>query len=694
MRSSRPPDVPPAPSPDVDIGPYRLANRIAVGGMAEVFRALDQPPAGAPRAVVIKRMLPALAADRECRRMFEDEARLGLRVSHDNVVQLISSGLDQNIPYIVLEYVFGVDVWRLSRHLTRNGTKLRQAVALYVVTEMLSGLEAVHAACDENGTPLHVVHRDVSPSNIFLSVHGDVKLGDLGIAGAAMRETHPTPPRNTRAKGKLGYLAPEQIAGHASDRRADVFAAGVVAAELLLGRPLFTGGGEIGILLAIRDGDIKPVKELAPTLPPALAMALMGALERSPDVRTESAAELREELLPFVDDDLATIRRELGGLVARVLSETEDGRLSDRRALAKTVEKGRDSGFDPDTSTPAMMDGSGRLLVQSDAGDLVPVDDPSVLDQNIYSVTSSEGRPLGTYKLAGLIEAIATGKVGPTDGVSLNESEARPVLSYPYLVRHLPPSSRTPTMQRRTRMVETNELYDLSHGGMLACLGRALLDRLTGLLLAERGDVRKEVYLCDGAPVYVASNRASDLLGEYLVARGVIERAELDMALAVMPRFEGRLGETLAALGLVEPVHLVRHITAQVRERLLDTFGWFDGRAAFYAGVDAPQDRVPVELDAWEVLASGAGMRIELGLEEGRFRGRDGGSKLVASPAAEDVLSCSPPQDIVLVLSTLEQPAPLARVEEIIAPDQTKSPSRGRRIVTALLAMDAVRWVE
>lgn len=661
--------------------------------MAEVFRALDQPPAGAPRAVVIKRMLPALAADHECRRMFEDEAKLGLRVQHDNVVQVISGGLDQNIPYIVLEYVFGVDVWRLSRHLTRSGAKLRQAVAMYVVTEMLAGLEAVHTACDEQGRPLHVVHRDVSPSNIFLSVHGDVKLGDLGIAGAAMRETHPTAPRNTRAKGKLGYLAPEQIAGHASDRRADVFAAGVVAAELLLGRPLFTGGGEIGILLAIRDGDIRPVKELAPTLPPALAMALMGALERSPDVRTESAAELRRELLPFVDDEIPTIRRELGGLVARVLSETEEGQPSDRRALAKTVEKGRDSAFDPDVATPAMMDETGRLLVQSDAGELIPVDDPAMLDQNIFTVTSTEGRPLGTYKLAGLIEAIATGKVGPTDGVSLNESEARPVLSYPYLVRHLPPSSRTPTMQRRTRMVETNELYDLRHGGMLSCLGRALLDRLTGLMLAERDDVRKEIYLVEGAPVYVASNRASDLLGEYLVARGIIERAELDMALAVMPRFEGRLGETLAALGLVEPVHLVRHITAQVRERLLDTFTWAEGRAAFYAGVDAPQDRVPVELDPWDVLASGAGIRIELGLEDVRFRGRDGGSKLLASPVAEDVLSLHPPPDITLVLTTLEQPAPLARVDELVARADTHSPSRGRCVVTALLAMDAVRWV-
>jgi serine/threonine-protein kinase len=658
--------------------------------MAEVFRALDQPPAGAPRAVVIKRMLPALAADTECRRMFQDEARLGLRVQHDNVVQAISAGFDGTTPYIVLEYVFGVDLWRVGRHLTRSGSKLRLPVAMYVVTEMLSGLEAVHAVTDDDGNPLHIVHRDVSPSNVFLSVHGDVKLGDLGIAGAAMRETHPTAPRNTRAKGKLGYLAPEQIAGQQSDQRADVFAAGVIAAELILGKPLFTGGGEIGILLAIRDGDIKPFREMAPSLPAELALALMGALERSPEVRTETAADLRQKLLPFVDESVQTLRRELGAIVARVLSETEDGQPQDRRALAKTVERGADDWMD--SSTPAVVDDQGRLHVQSDAGDLVPVENPAALDQSVYVAQSIEGRPLGTFKYAGLVEAIATGRVGAGDSVSIDSAELRPLLSYPALVRHLPPSSRTPTLQRRTRMVETNELYDLSRGGMLAVLARALVDGVTGLLLCEHDTVRKEIYLEDGGPAYVASNRASDLLGEYLVARGVIERAELDMALAVMPRFEGRLGETLAALGLVEPVHLVRHIAAQVRERLLETFTWPAGRAAFYAGVDPPEGRVPHEIDAWGILATGAGMRIELGLENDRFGGRDGGSLLRVGQAADDVLALCPPSDVVFILGMLEQPQPLARMDEIVPnPDGTR-PTHGRRLVTVLLAMDAARW--
>ena len=186
--------MPPAPQPNINIGPYRLANRIAVGGMAEVFKALWPQRAGADRAVVIKRMLPALAADPECRAMFEEEAKLGVRIHHENVVEVIDHGLDEQSPYLVLEYVFGVDLWRLGRWLMRVGKPLPPPLACYVVTELLAGLDAVHEVRDERGIRLEVVHRDVSPSNVFLSVHGDVKLGDLGIARAEMREAHPHAP--------------------------------------------------------------------------------------------------------------------------------------------------------------------------------------------------------------------------------------------------------------------------------------------------------------------------------------------------------------------------------------------------------------------------------------------------------------------------------------------------------------------
>src|SRR5687768_17487164 len=255
--------------PTRDIGPYRLAHRIAVGGMAEVYRALWPQAAGGDRAVVIKRLLPSLLADPEQRAMFDREAELGRRIDHPHVVGVLDHGIDEDEPYIVLEYVFGLDLWRLTRWMRRVGRRMRVPLAVWLGTELLEGLAAVHAVSDDHGRALGVVHRDVSPSNLFLSVHGDVKLGDLGIARAAMIESQRRQ-GGFRAKGKLGYLPPEQVAGRSVDQRGDVFAASVVIAELLMGRPLFAGGTEIGILLAIRDGDVSGFRAVLPRLPRGL----------------------------------------------------------------------------------------------------------------------------------------------------------------------------------------------------------------------------------------------------------------------------------------------------------------------------------------------------------------------------------------------------------------------------------------
>ncbi len=660
--------------------------------MAEVFRALDEPPAGDPRSVVIKRMLPDLADDAQCRRMFEREGDLGLRIDHDNVVRVFDRGEDGGRPYIVLEYVFGVDLWRLSRHLIRLGKTLRPPVALYVVSEMLAGLQAVHGAKGRDGHPLRIEHRDVSPSNIFLSVHGDVKLGDLGIAVADLRESRPNAPRDERGKGKLGYLAPEIVKGVPSDQRADLFSAGVVAAELLLGKPLFTGAGEIGILLAIRDADIRPFKAIADQLPPAVDFAISKALAAEPDERLPTAKAFREALQPYVDEPVRKIRTELGRLVADVLADSSATQPGDSGAMAETVEK---RWPDRESRPPALIDDEGQLRVQADTGELVRVLDAATVDGSRYEVRNTDGRLLGTFRLADLVQAIATRDVGPTDLVSQDDGPARPLVSFPQLTRHLPPSSRTPTLRKRTRMVNTTEVHDLASGGLVTALGGALVRQLTGLMVVDHDDARIEIYLAKGAPVYVTSNRAQDLLGARLVEQGVLTQGELEMALAVMPRFDGRLGETLSSLGLVEPVALVRHIGTQVRERLLEPFGWSSGRSAFYGGVDAPDELVALELDPWAVLEAGARLRLRRGLETQRFEGRDGGSALQATPRAEHVLALRPEPAVASLLTMLERPMPLARLDELnpASEDEPDLP-RGRALVVVLLAIGAIDWTD
>jgi serine/threonine-protein kinase len=655
------------------IGAYRVIERIAVGGMAEVYRALTPQSHGADRAVVIKRMLPALVGDDECRMMFEEEARLGLLIDHPNVVEVIDRGEEDGAPFIVLEYVFGVDLWQLTRWLTRKRRAMDLPLALYLTTEMLGGLDAVHAVRDAQGNPLLAVHRDVSPSNVFLSVHGDVKLGDLGIARPLKKQLErPVAPLSLRAKGKLGYLAPEQIEGAEVDQRADVFAAAVVTAELLMGRPLFTGATELAVLLAIRDADLHPFEQHAVKLPPGLVTALRDAMAREPRERLESAAELRNRILPYIVGSVVRLKDDLGALVTEVLESGERAAGTvDRKALARTVDgssEGPSSEEMLELVTPAGKLSTEELLELFTPSGVLRTPTPAVDKGGLgldlgprYEVQINEELK-GPWTYAKVIRALVLGEVGVRDLVRKGSGPLKPLSKFPELARHLPPSSRTPTLKKSERMAETSESYVIEAGfGMLGVLARIFLERETGLLLCERGAVRKEVYVQDGTPVFVTSNQPGELLGEYLVTAGVIDRAELDLALAVMPRFEGRLGDTLAALGLVEPVQLVRHIEKKVKDQLLDVFLWTEGRAALYREAPAPQTSFTLKTDGWRVLEDGAAIRIDAGLD-GAFH--DGAKRALVRAPGPSLLPDPPArlQEMIVALSSPRSLAELAGV--------------------------------
>lgn len=627
-------------TPTRDIGPYRLAHRIAVSSMAEVYRALWPQSAGGDRAVVIKRLLPENAEDPARRAMFEDEVRLGRRIDHPNVVAVLDHGVDGDAPYMVLEYVFGVDLWRLSRWLRATGRALRPATSAWIATELLAGLEAVHGLVDDRGAHLDVVHRDVSPSNVFLSVHGDVKLGDLGIAQPTLR---PVSAAGAGAKGKLGYLSPEQIDGRPLDPRADVYSAAVVLAELLAGRPLFSGGTEIGVLLAIRDGDLGVFRSIAGALPEGLPEVVLAALERHPDRRTPTAATLRDALTRFVDDP-ARCRAELGALVVAALdAETTS---AEHQALKQTVEA---TGFG--RSTPAEPDAE-RYAVERD------------------------GARVGDYDLAELVRAVTTGEVLPTDGVRLDDADLRRVEHVPELAGFIPPSRRTPAARRIVELRETSERWDLASRSMVAILGELLRARETGLLLCERAEARKEVYVEAGVPAFVTSNQPEELLGEALVRRGVIARHELELALAALPRYQGRLGETLVGMGLLHPVDLIHHLNEHVRQRLLSLFAWREGTASLYRGIERPPRAFRIDMDPWVILEEGMSGRLASGEPLGHP------DHAVRAVAAGYEL----PPAFAALAARCASPMPLGR---LAAGDD---PARTRARVAVLFELGALRW--
>jgi hypothetical protein len=243
-------------------GEYVLLERVAVGGMAEVFRARVAREGGVQRQVCIKRVHPKHSADASFSAMFIDEARIGVTLSHGNIVPIFDFGCVDGLYYLAMEYVEGRDLAQIAGRARIAQRRWPVDVAVWVALEILEGLDYAHERCDESGRPLQIVHRDVSPANVLVSRRGEVKILDFGIARAESRELET---RTGVVKGTPGYMAPEQAAGRHPDRRADVYALGVVLWELLQGRRVPKDGSGIEPL---EDHDIWKVLTRALSIEP------------------------------------------------------------------------------------------------------------------------------------------------------------------------------------------------------------------------------------------------------------------------------------------------------------------------------------------------------------------------------------------------------------------------------------------
>ena len=301
------------------IGRYALYGEIAAGGMATVHYGRLLGPVGFSRTVAIKRLHPQFARDPEFVSMFLDEARLAGRVRHPNVVQTLDVvALDGEL-FLVMDYVQGESLGRL----VGASRAMKQSVPLPVVSAILAGalqgLHAAHEATNERGEPLHIVHRDVSPQNILVGVDGVPRVLDFGVAKATGR-VHTT--REGQVKGKLAYMAPETLLGRCIDRRADVYAAGVVLWEALTLQRLFTGDSEGAVVGAVLNSTIAPPSSFDPAVPRPLDELTMRALDRDPGKRFESARQMALALEACVP--IASATRLTGwveGLAGEILAQ-------------------------------------------------------------------------------------------------------------------------------------------------------------------------------------------------------------------------------------------------------------------------------------------------------------------------------------------------------------------------------------
>jgi hypothetical protein len=280
-------------------GRYVLVDRLGAGGMAEVFRAVVIGPEQFERVVVVKRILPHLTENPSFVKMFIDEATLCGRLSHPNIIQVYEFGKEEGQYFIAMEHVEGLNLASVLGDLADRSENIPVNLVADVIRQTCLGLGYAHGLTAADGTPLKIIHRDVTPSNIMISYAGAVKILDFGIARVANIARISSTDAG-QVKGKSSYLAPEQVRGAPFDHRVDIFAAGIVLHETLTGRRLFKGANPVHTLDLIEKLPIPPPSFLHAAVPVELDQIVLRALERDPDRRYQSALDMAEDLEGFL----------------------------------------------------------------------------------------------------------------------------------------------------------------------------------------------------------------------------------------------------------------------------------------------------------------------------------------------------------------------------------------------------------
>lgn len=494
---------------------YRLHGLIARGGMATVWRATG--PDGAE--VAIKRMLPALAENPRAVISFSDEALLGMRIRHPRLVHTFELGVFEKQPFLVMELVPGPSV---AEVLNRSQTLMRPAAAVHIVEQLLEALSVLHELRDDDGDVCCVVHRDVAPNNLLLTLDGEVKLGDYGIA-QIIRAGVPSAP--AAMQGKVGYMAPEQLAGGALDARTDLFAAGVVLLELLTGRRAFARDHEVATLAANYGGYARGIDA---SVPGPLAAVVRKALAQRREDRFSSAQVFARAL--------AEARGALGlrsgrEQLARFLCENADTLHPGLRSTVRPISNTRRVA---DAHPPSLPAGAGI-----------------------------ESRLAG--RVARAARALATGRIEDCDAsLALGLERRRDMLAF-----------------RFGEPGEVRPCGPISPSHTRAVLRELAARRASGLLVARSGPRETRVFFDEGAPIFIASNADGELLGERLVRAGRATPSDVELAVERASRWDCQLGEALVDSGVASARSVFGEIREQMRARLRELGAWTDGELGF-----------------------------------------------------------------------------------------------------------------
>ncbi|WP_224248596.1 protein kinase domain-containing protein [Hyalangium gracile] len=499
---------------------YRLVRKLAAGGMAEVFLAKVVGAEGFEKPVAVKRVLPSLAQDKEFIELFLREAKLTVSLQHANVVQVFDLGCARGQYYMVMEFVDGENLRALQRAAAAQQVGLGLREVCFIVQQVAEGLAYAHEKLDASGRPLNIIHRDINPSNVMIAAAGEVKLADFGIAKAANFQS------GTQAgvvKGKLGYLAPEQVRGGAVDQRADLFLLGLLLYELLSGQQLFCGPDYFQILRNISSFDVKTVVPV-PGVPAPLWSIVTRALAPDPVARFQRARDLSDALQNFLFDHRLRVGPQD---VARLFARTFPGRRSplDTGTPGTVESRGEEIRLGAEGASPP---GGSRTIPLRNAPQepprpAVPKTPPPIPSAPPVPAPVMAGAKTVAIRTHSRPE-MQRPAVPPMQGPVGNPEPGRRLTPVP-----LPQGTVPPEPSRRIVLPQRSATAQLLQLGALR----------------PRPSVRRP-------------------LGELLLAAGKLTEAQLRGMLERQRREGGKLGERLVAEGLVTDEELVAAIGEQL----------------------------------------------------------------------------------------------------------------------------------
>ncbi len=384
---------------------YRLLARLGSGGMAEVYLVLSEGPGGFSKLQVLKLMRSDLTDQErpDFLQMFQDEARLAARLNHPNIVQSTEVGAEDGQPFIVMEFLDGQPLNRVQQRARHQGAGFALEMELFVLCQVLEGLDYAHRLTDYDGTPLHIVHRDVSPQNVFVTYTGQTKLVDFGVA----KTLESSRTRAGVVKGKVAYMPPEQVTGSGGiDHRADLFSVGVLLWEAVAGQPMHAELSVYESLHRLVRGDLPNIRNVQPEVPDELARILERALKLDPKQRYPDADAFRHDLLEYLEATSKVRARDVGDAVARLFAR-ERNELSGviRRAMSEShpAKGAAEEGSMPRITRMVAAVGTAR------AAQAEPWVETPTVQESTPAALRVAGRPRRVYWLSALSVVVVLG---------------------------------------------------------------------------------------------------------------------------------------------------------------------------------------------------------------------------------------------------------------------------------------------